>query len=79
MASLIVRNLSDALVHSLKERAVRNDRSAEEEHRTILRESLLGKKTKKEKDLKELLWEMPEVGKDSDFARKSDRPRAVKL
>src|ERR1044071_203544 len=40
MAQLIVRNLDEALVRELKARAARKGRSAEEEHRAILREAL---------------------------------------
>ena len=40
MASLIVRNVDDALVAKLKLRAARNKRSAEAEHREILRQVL---------------------------------------
>jgi antitoxin FitA len=38
--SLIVRNLDDELVRRLKMRAARHNRSAEAEHREILREAL---------------------------------------
>ncbi len=40
MASLHVRNVDDAIVAKLKERARRNGRSAEAEHRELLRASL---------------------------------------
>ena len=40
MASLHVRNVDDEIVTRLKERAVRHGRSAEAEHRAILREAL---------------------------------------
>jgi antitoxin FitA len=42
MASLHVRNLDEDLVRRLKERAARHGRSAEAEHREILREALFG-------------------------------------
>jgi plasmid stability protein len=42
MAQLIVRNLDDALVAKLKQRAAEHGRSAEAEHREILREALIG-------------------------------------
>ncbi len=42
MASLIVRNVDDELVAKLKLRAARNQRSAEAEHREILRQALGG-------------------------------------
>jgi len=41
VASLHVRNVDDDLVRRLKERAARHGRSAEAEHRDILREVLL--------------------------------------
>lgn len=40
MAQLIVRNIDDELVRILKERATRHGRSAEAEHREILKEAL---------------------------------------
>ncbi|MCY3828289.1 MAG: plasmid stabilization protein [Rhodospirillaceae bacterium] len=42
MARLTVRNVSGELVHALKRRAATNGRSAEAEHREILRAALLG-------------------------------------
>lgn len=73
---LIVRNLEEEVVYELKQRAARHGRSAEAEHREILRHALLpGKK----KSLKELLLEMPPVGEDSDFERNPDRGRDVEL
>ncbi len=40
--SLIVRNLDDEVVVKLRLRAARNGRSAESEHREILKQALLG-------------------------------------
>jgi plasmid stability protein len=40
MASLLVRNIEGELIDKLKARAVRNRRSAEAEHREILRQAL---------------------------------------
>ena len=40
MASLSVRNLDDSLIAKLKMRAARHGRSAEAEHRAILRQAL---------------------------------------
>ncbi|MGA7615836.1 MAG: DNA-binding protein [Thermoanaerobaculia bacterium] len=77
MAQLIVRNLDESLVRELKQRAVRHGRSAEEEHRQILREVLRPKR--KRRSLKELLTAMPEVGEDADFERADDRGRTVEL
>ncbi len=42
MAQLTVRKISDELVGALKQRAASNRRSAEAEHREILRAALLG-------------------------------------
>ena len=42
MAQLTVRKLSEEVVGALKRRAAANGRSAEAEHRAILRETLLG-------------------------------------
>jgi plasmid stability protein len=39
-ASLLVRNLDDELIVRLKQRAARHGRSAEAEHREILRQAL---------------------------------------
>ncbi len=61
---LIVRNLEEEVVRELRFRAARHGRSAEAEHREILREALLPAKRKR--SLKELLLAMPE-GEDSDF------------
>jgi hypothetical protein len=43
IGSLIVRNVDDELISRLKLRAARNRRSAEAEHREILRQALSGK------------------------------------
>ena len=42
MADLTVRNVSQEVVDALKRRAAANDRSAEAEHRELLRAALLG-------------------------------------
>lgn len=75
MAQLIVRNLPEELVRALKLRAAENMRSAEEEHREILRSALQGDKP----SLKSLLAAIPEVGEDADFAREQDLGRSVDL
>ena len=64
MAQLIVRNIEDELVEALKRRAAENGRSAEAEHRELLRDSLLKRPGH---DLKQHLLAMPSVGDDSDF------------
>jgi plasmid stability protein len=67
MAELIVRDIEDEIVRELKLRAARNGRSAEEEHRQILRQAL--HPSKDARSFHELLSQMPDVGEDSDFER----------
>lgn len=77
MAQLLVRDIEADVVSELKIRAARHGRSAEEEHRQILREALRPRGSTK--SLKELLLEMPDVGEDRDFERPVDRGRSVEL
>jgi plasmid stability protein len=77
LAQLIVRNLEDEIVRELKRRAALNGRSAEEEHRELLRRTLGVPRTSA--SLKQLLLEMPDAGEDSDFDRPRDRGRPVDL
>jgi plasmid stability protein len=72
MAQLVVRNLDEDLVMSLKQRAAAHGRSAEEEHRQILQAAL---RAPRRRSLAELLASMPDVGEDADFARKQADPR----
>jgi plasmid stability protein len=74
---LIVRNLEEEVVQALKIRAARHGRSAEAEHREILREALLPAQPKK--TLKNLLLAMPADGEDADFERNPDHGRDVEL
>lgn len=67
---LIVRNLEEEVVRELKLRAAQHGRSAEAEHREILRQALRPNKAKR--SLKDLLLAMPAVGDDNDFTRASD-------
>jgi plasmid stability protein len=76
MAQLIVRNLPDQVVVSLKRRAAEHNRSAEAEHREILVRSLLGEGPR---SLKATLTAMPDVGTDEDFERPRARRRKVAL
>lgn len=64
MAQLIVRNLDEELVEALKIRAARHGRSAEAEHRELLREALLRKPST---SLKDHLLAIPDAGDDADF------------
>lgn len=77
MNQLIVRNLEEEVVRELRLRAARHGRSAEAEHREILREALLP--TKDRRSLKELLLGIPEAGDDADFDRNPDLGRDVEL
>jgi plasmid stability protein len=51
MAQLIVRNLDDDLVARLKRRAAEHGRSAEAEHREILRQALMEEPRRSFKEL----------------------------
>ena len=66
MAQLLVRDLPDELVRALKQRAAKGNRSAEQEHREILRAALQGPRRKR---LADVLAAIPNVGEDADFAR----------
>jgi plasmid stability protein len=76
MGQLIVRNIEEAVVEALKQEAVRHGRSAEAEHREILRHHLLRASPR---SLKAHLLSMPGVGEDRDFEIKRQRARRVKL
>ena len=75
MSQLIVRNIAPEVVNALKRRAARHGRSAEAEHREILREALTAEPGRA--SFKALLAEMPDVGTDADFAFERDIPRDV--
>ncbi len=76
-AQLIVRNLEEDVVRELRMRAARHGRSAEAEHREILRKALLPAKGRM--SLQEFLLTMPNVGEDTDFERSEDRGRDVEF
>jgi plasmid stability protein len=71
---LVVRDLSDDLVRRLRARAVEHGRSAEAEHREILRAALAPRRT-----FKEALLAMPDVAPDGAFARPRRMARRVRL
>lgn len=73
MKQLVVRNLDDATVRALKRRAARNGRSAEAEHRAILRDALRGEAANAA--FTRFLASMPDVGSDDDFTFDRDQPR----
>jgi antitoxin FitA len=76
VAQLIVRNIDDSVVEALKREAARNGRSAEAEHREILRRHLL---KAPRRSLKEHLLAMPDVGEDEDFEVNRPAARRVDL
>ena len=76
MGQLIVRNIEAEIVLALKRRAARHGRSAEAEHRDILRE-VLGREGERP-SFKAFLRSMPDVGKDEDFVVARDLPREVR-
>lgn len=73
MSQLIVRNVAVDLVKALKRRAARHGRSAEAEHREILREAL--RADAERASFKSVLGSMPDVGEDADFLPVRDLPR----
>ena len=62
--NLVVRNIEEEIAVALKKLAAKHGRSAEAEHREILRAALKGPKRK---SLAEVLMSMPNVGEDADF------------
>ena len=77
MSQLIVRNLEPEVVSALQRRASEHGRSAEAEHREILRQALLI--DPKADAFKAWLLSMPNLGDDADFGRSADLPRDVDL
>jgi antitoxin FitA len=78
MPQLIVRQIEEKVVKRLKQQAGAHGVSMEEEHRRILRESLLGR-TGKRISLKQYLRQMPDIGPDELFERNRDLGREVDL
>jgi plasmid stability protein len=74
---LLVRNLDADVVGRLRRRAAEHGRSAEAEHREILRTALRPRAGAA--SLKAHLLAMPNVGRDEDFARPADKGRTVRL
>lgn len=62
--NLIVRNIDEDVALALKQRAAANGRSAEAEHREILRAAL---KRPRRRAVADVLAQMPDVGEDADF------------
>lgn len=70
---MIVRKVDDDIANALKRRASRHGRSAEAEHREILREALRDDLARG--SFKLALASMPDVGSDEDFVFARDLPR----
>lgn len=80
MAQLTIREIEPAIVAKLRERAQQHGRSVEEEHKMILRETLLGgEEGSPPMTFEAYLRTMPDVGKDADFARIEGAIRDVAL
>jgi len=62
--NLVVRNVDEGVALALKQLAASHGRSAEAEHREILRTVL---QRPKRRSLAEVLASMPNVGEDDDF------------
>jgi len=62
--NLIVRNVDESVAKALKQAAAAHGRSAEAEHREILRAALT---RPVRRSLAEVLAQMPDVGEDADF------------
>lgn len=77
MGQLIVRNVDDGLIRRLKMRAAGNRRSAEAEHREILRDALEARRNRT--TIKDAIRRMPSIGEDADFDRPRDVGRKVEL
>jgi antitoxin FitA len=73
MPDLVVRRLDREIVEALKQRAAKNGRSAEAEHREILQEALMKPRRRKYADV---LASMPDVGEDADFERVQNTRKA---
>ena len=68
-SNLVVRQVEAEVVLALKAAAAHHGRSAEAEHREILRSALL---RPRRRPMGQVLAEMPLVGRDEDFSRCPD-------
>jgi plasmid stability protein len=75
VAQLIVRDIEETVVRALRLRAARHGRSAEAEHRAILREVLA--EARERPSFKEVLAAMPDLGTDEELAPARDMARSV--
>jgi antitoxin FitA len=73
MPDLLVRGIDEETVRALKERAGAHGRSAEAEHRAILKAALA---RPRRRTFAEVLASMPEVGLDTDFERVDSAERS---
>lgn len=62
--NLVVRNVDEDVALALKQRAAARGRSAEAEHREILKDAL---RRPQRRSFSEVLAGMPDVGEDVDF------------
>lgn len=62
--NLVVRNVEEDIALALKKLAAAHGRSAEAEHREILKSAL---QRPKRRSVSEVLSRMPNVGEDADF------------
>jgi plasmid stability protein len=62
--NLVVRNVAEDIALALKQLAAAHGRSAEAEHREILKSAL---QQPKRRSVAEVLSKMPNVGEDADF------------
>lgn len=77
MAQPIVRNLEDEVVDGFNARAAAHGRSAEAEHREVLRAAFKGPAAGR--SLWDRLTAMPDVGDGADFEASREPPRDVAL
>lgn len=75
MPQLIIRDVPPDVARALRQRAARNGRSAEAEHRILLRDALQAEL--EARSFKAVLTSMPDVGTDADFAPPRDLPREL--
>ena len=76
MASLIVRNVDDEIVTTLKFRAVKKGINAETEHRNLLAAAL---STPRRRRFVEVIESIPPVGHDDDFSPRKDARVACRI
>ncbi|UUZ47489.1 DNA-binding protein [Massilia sp. B-10] len=67
--NLVVRNVDEEVALALKQRAAANGRSAEAEHREILKAAL---QRPRRRSVADVLANMPDVGEDADFDVRHD-------